>query len=207
VVHREAALRLMFGGEWFPAARFLPIAERLGLTTRLDLVAVTLGLDELASDASLPGLAVNLSARSVQDAVFRKGLLDLLAARPALAARLWLEVPESGVFAQLDAFRVFCEALRASRCKLGIEHFGRHFKQIGLLHEMALDYVKVDGSFIRDINTNGGNQNFLRGLNSIAHKMGLQVYAEGVSEADELNALDALGFDGATGTAVKDPAA
>lgn len=207
VVHREAALRLMFGGEWFPAARFLPIAERLGLTTRLDLVAVTLGLDELAGDPSLPGLAVNLSARSVQDALFRQRLLELLAARPALAARLWLEVPESGVFAQLDAFRVFCEALRSSRCKLGIEHFGRHFKQIGLLHDMALDYVKVDGSFIRDINSNGGNQNFLRGLNSIAHKMGLQVYAEGVSDVDELNALDALGFDGATGTAVKDLAA
>ncbi|WP_426107868.1 bifunctional diguanylate cyclase/phosphodiesterase [Massilia sp. TSP1-1-2] len=204
VVHRESALRLMFGGEWFPAARFLPIAERLGLTTRLDLVAVTLGLDELAGDATLPGLAVNLSARSVQDPQFRQQVLELIGARAAVARRLWLEVPESGVFAQLDAFRVFCEALRASGCRLGIEHFGRHFKQIALLHDMALDYVKVDGSFIRDINTNGGNQNFLRGLNSIAHKLGLQVYAEGVSDVAELNALDALGFDGATGPAVQD---
>ena len=204
VVHRESALRLMFGGEWFPAARFLPIAERLGLTTRLDLMAVTLGLDELAGDASLPGLAVNLSARSVQDPQFRQQVLELLAARPALARRLWLEVPESGVFAQLDAFRVFCETLRSSGCRLGIEHFGRHFKQIGLLHDMALDYVKVDGSFVRDINANGGNQNFLRGLNSIAHKMGLQVFAEGVSDAAELHALDGLGFDGATGPAVQD---
>ena len=207
VVHREAALRLMFGGEWFPAARFLPIAERLGLTSRLDLVAVSLGLDELAGDSSLPGLAVNLSARSMQDAAFRQRLLELIAARPALAVRLWLEVPESGVFAQLDTFRVFCEALSATGCKLGIEHFGRHFKQIGLLHEMAIDYVKVDGSFVRNIDANGGNQNFLRGLNSIAHKMGLQVYAEGVAEVAELNALDALGFDGATGPAVKDLAA
>ena len=204
VVHRESALRLMFGGEWFPAARFLPIAERLGLTTRLDLEAVTLGLGELAQDASLPALAVNLSVRSVQDPLFRQQLLELIAARPALARRLWLEVPESGVFAQLDAFRVFCDAMRSSGCRLGIEHFGRHFKQIGLLHDMALDYVKVDGSFIRDINANGGNQNFLRGLNSIAHKMGLQVYAEGVSELAELNVLDALGFDGATGPAVQD---
>ena len=204
VVHRESALRLMFGGEWFPAARFLPIAERLGLTTRLDLEAVTLGLGELAQDASLPALAVNLSVRSVQDPLFRQQLLELIAARPALATRLWLEVPESGVFAQLDAFRVFCEAMRSSGCRLGIEHFGRHFKQIGLLHDMALDYVKVDGSFIRDINANPGNQNFLRGLNSIAHKMGLQVYAEGVSDLAELNVLDALGFDGATGPAVQD---
>ena len=207
VVHRESALRLMFGGEWFPAARFLPIAERLGLTTRLDLVAVTLGLDELARDPALPGLAVNLSARSVQDPRFRQQVLDLIAARAAVASRLWLEVPETGVFAQLDAFRVFCHSLRASGCKLGIEHFGRHFKQIGLLHDMALDYVKVDGSFVRDINANGGNQIFLRGLCSIVHKMGLQVYAEGVSDAAELGALGALGFDGATGPAVQDPPA
>jgi diguanylate cyclase (GGDEF)-like protein len=204
VVHRESALRLMFGGEWFPAARFLPIAERLGLTTRLDLAAVTLGLDELAGDATLPGLAVNLSARSVQDTGFRQRLLELIAERPALAGRLWLEVPETGVFAQLDAFRVFCEAMRTSGCKLGIEHFGRHFKQIGLLHDMAIDYVKVDGSFIRAVDANTGNQNFLRGLNSIAHKMGLQVFAESVSDAGELAALEGLGFDGATGPAVQD---
>jgi diguanylate cyclase (GGDEF)-like protein len=204
VVHRESALRLMFGGEWFPAARFLPIAERLGLTTRLDLAAVALGLDELARDMALPGLAVNLSARSVQDAAFRRQLLELFAARPAIAARLWLEVPENGVFAQLDAFRVFCDAVRGSGCKLGIEHFGRQFKQIGLLHDMAIDYVKVDASFVRDIDVNGGNQAFLRGLNSIAHKMGMQVFAEGVSDIAELKALDTLDFDGATGPAVQD---
>ena len=206
VVHRESALRLMFGGEWFPAARFLPIAERLGLTTRLDLVAVTRGREDLGRDAALPGLAVNLSARSVQDPAFRRQLLELIAGRPGAAARLWLEVPESGVFAQLDAFRVFCDAMRTSGCKLGIEHFGRHFKQIGMLHDMAIDYVKVDGSFVRDINANGGNQTFLRGLNSIAHKMGMQVFAEGVTDVAELNALEGLGFDGATGPAVQDRA-
>ncbi len=206
VVHRESALRLMFGGEWFPAARFLPIAERLALTTRLDLVAVTLGLDQLARDAALPGLAVNLSARSIQDAPFRQQMLELIAARPAAARRLWLEVPENGVFAQLDAFRVFCDALRGSGCKLGIEHFGRQFKQIGLVQDMGLHFVKVDGSFVRDVHANGGNQAFLKGLNSIAHKMGLQVFAESVADGAELQVLAGLGFDGATGPAVPDPA-
>lgn len=204
VVHRESALRLMFGGEWFPAARFLPIAERLGLTARLDLIAVTLGLDELVRDASLPGLAVNLSARSIQDSLFRQQMLELIAARPDAARRLWLEVPESGVFAQLDAFRLFCHAMRANGCKVGIEHFGRQFKQIGRFHDVALHYLKVDGSFVRDVNANGGNQIFLKGLTGIAHKMGLQVFAEGVTEAAELAAIGPLGFDGATGPAVLD---
>lgn len=207
VVHRESALRLMFGGEWFPAARFLPIAERLGLTARLDLVAVTLGLDELARDPALPGIAVNLSARSIQDKDFRDQLLALIAAKPGAGPRLWLEVPENGVFAQLDAFRVFCDALRESGCKLGIEHFGRQFKEISLVHDMRLHYVKVDGSFVRDVNASAGNQHFLKGLNSIAHKMGMQVFAEGVTQPDELQSLGALGFDGATGPAVQDKTA
>ena len=47
LIHKESALRLMFGGEWFPAARFLPIAERLGLTEKLDLIAVKLAIEEL----------------------------------------------------------------------------------------------------------------------------------------------------------------
>ncbi|QYF93781.1 EAL domain-containing protein [Massilia sp. PAMC28688] len=206
VVHRESALRLMFGGEWFPAARFLPIAERLGLTARLDLVAVSLGLDELGRDGSLPGLAVNLSARSIQDSGFRQQMLELIAERPDAARRLWLEVPESGVFAHLDAFRVFCDAMHQGGCKVGIEHFGRQFNQIGLFHDMALHYVKVDGSFVRGVNANGGNQIFLKGLAGIAHKMGLQVYAEGVTEVAELAAIGPLGFDGATGPAVPDTA-
>ena len=203
ISHHEAPLRLMFGGEWFPAGRFLPIAERLGITSRLDLAAVALGLEELARNNDIPGIAVNLSARSIQDEAFRHQLRSLINSRPGLAQRLWLEIPENGALAQLDAFRVFCQEMRTSGCRLGLEHFGRQFSQIDLIQELKLDYIKIDASFIRDIETNIGNQAFLKGLTNIAHNIGLQVFAEGVMLSTELKMLSTLGFDGATGPAIK----
>ena len=86
----------------------------------------------------------------------------------------------------------------------GIEHFGRRFDQINLLHDLGLDYLKVDASFIRDVDTNPGNQSFLKGLVNMAHGIGVIVIAEGVLTDKEFNVLKKLGFDGATGPAVKE---
>lgn len=206
LVHRECPLRLMFdpSGEWQPAGRFLPVAERLRLTPQLDLAAVALGLDELEAKPALPGLAINLSASSLELPGFRADLWQMLKRRSA-ANRLWLEVAESGVLSHFSAFRAFCNDLRDVGCKLGVEHFGRQFSEIGRLHDLGLDYLKVDASFVRGLEHSAGNQAFLKGLSTIAHGIGLQVIAEGVTTPAELQALAAVGFDGATGPAVQDP--
>lgn len=202
LVHSECPLRLMFGNDWLPAGRFLPIAERLGLSSTLDAIAIALGVEELNANANLAGLAINLSARSLEDNAFRTNLRDLLLSNPAASKRLWLEVPENGAYAHFDAFTTFCSQLSGTGCRLGLEHFGRQFSQVGLLHDLNLDYLKVDASFIRDIKTNPGNQAFLKGLIGIAHNIGLKIFAEGVSTRDELDTLAILGFDGATGPGV-----
>ncbi len=207
LLHQECSLRLMFDaqGEWQPAGRFLPVAERLRLTPKLDLSAIALGLEKLEVQPQLSGLAINLSASSIQSPEFRQQLRELLQYHPA-RSRLWLEVSEAGVLAHLDAFAALCNELRPVSCKIGIEHFGRQFSEIGRLHKIGFDYLKVDASFIHGLAGNAGNQSFLKGLSSIAHGIGLKVIAEGVSTQDELLALQATGFDGATGPAVKDPA-
>jgi diguanylate cyclase (GGDEF)-like protein len=204
--HRECPLRLMFDerGEWLPAGRFLPAAERLRLTPALDLAAVGLGLQELRRNPSLPGLAINLSGSSLEDAEFLPKLIALLETQRELSSRLWVEVAESGALMHLDALRKLCRALTSVGCRTGLEHFGHQFSQIGLLHDLGLDYLKVDASFIRGIDSNAGNFAFLKGLCSIAHNIGLLVFAEGVATDAELAALLGLGFDGATGPAVKE---
>jgi EAL domain-containing protein (putative c-di-GMP-specific phosphodiesterase class I) len=97
---------------------------------------------------------------------------------------------------------VLCRALNAAGCRTGLEHFGHQFSQIGQLHDLGLDYLKVDASFIRGIESNVGNATFLKGLCGIAHNIGLLVIAEGVTSVKEMDALLALGFDGATGPGV-----
>ncbi len=203
--HRECPLRLMFDekGEWLPAGRFLPVAERLKLTPELDLAAVRLGLDELRAHDNLPGLAINLSASSLEDPGFQDRLMALIYADKALAPRLWLEIAEGGALQHLEAFKALCKALTAAGCRTGLEHFGHHFSQIGLLHDLGLDYLKVDSSFVRGIESNAGNASFLKGLCSIAHNIGLQVLAEGVSTRAEWDVLLSLGFDGVTGPAIQ----
>jgi EAL domain-containing protein (putative c-di-GMP-specific phosphodiesterase class I) len=207
LLHRECPLRLIFDekGEWLPAGQFLPIAERLRLTPKLDLAAITLGLRELASLPELPGLAINISASSIRDESFRKSLLARVTADRGNSSRLWLEVAENGALKHLAEFRELCLALKPAGCRIGLEHFGHQFSQIGLLHDLGLDYLKVDSSFVRGLDCNSGNAAFLKGLTGIAHGIGLQVLAEGVTTETELEAIATLGFDGATGPAIREP--
>ncbi|MDR2452341.1 MAG: EAL domain-containing protein [Candidatus Accumulibacter sp.] len=203
-LHDECALRLKFDadGEWLPAGCFMPQAERLQLTARIDLAAVRLGLGELEARPDLAGLAINVSARSLQSPSFHRELLALLAPHPA-APRLWLEVAESGVLVHLEAFGELCRELKSIGCRIGIEHFGHHFSEIGRLYGVGIDYLKVDAIFVRDLHANLGNQTFLRGLATIARNFGITVIAEGVVDKRELEALAATGFDAATGPCVR----
>lgn len=203
LIHNECPLRLKFSDEWLPAGRFLPVAERLGMSSTLDTAAITLGIEELNMNRQIIGLAINVSARSLEDVTFCEYIRTLLLANPKASRRLWIEFPEFGAYAHFAAFKEFRSQLRGTGCKLGLEHFGRQFSQIGQLQELKLDYLKVDASFIRDIGHNEGNQVFLRGLIGIAHNIGMQIFAEGVTEQSELTTLRKLGFDGATGPGVK----
>ena len=208
LIHWESPLRLRLeqDGEWLPAGRFLPMAERLRLTPALDFAAARLGVEELERHPELPGLAINLSASSIHEAEFRDDLKNLLKEHPAAAARLWLEIAEVGAFRHLEDFRQFVGAVNSTGCRIGLEHFGRQFSQIGHLHDLGLDYLKVDASFIRDLDNSPGNQSFLRGLATLSHGIGLMVIGEGIMNEAELDTLQTLGFDGITGPAVTPPA-
>lgn len=206
ILHREGPLRIRESDQspWIPAGKFLPVAERLGLHHLLDLAAVELGLQKLAEDKKLPGYAINLSPSALKVSTFVPALKKLLAAYPREAKRLWLELPEYGVFKNFEEFRDLCAGLKNTGIKLGIEHFGRQFDHIAQLHDLGVDYVKVDASFVRDLDSNVGNQAFLSGLASIAHGIGMLVIAEGVLTDAEVLALKSAGFDGGTGPAIKE---
>jgi EAL domain-containing protein (putative c-di-GMP-specific phosphodiesterase class I) len=135
--------------------------------------------------------------------VYIKQLAALLKSNPKAAQHLWLEVPEDGVFNHLEEFRYFCKTLKPLGCKIGVEHVGAQISRLGELHDLGLDYIKIDASLIRNINNNTGNQAFLKGLCLIAHSIGLIAIAEGVQNNSELSALPALGIDAATGPAVR----
>ena len=89
---------------------------------------------------------------------------------------------------------------------MGLKQFGRHFNQADAVHDLGLDFLKVDSSFIRGLQYSVDNQVFLKSLVVAARSMGIQVIAEGLIDRAELAALEASGFDGVAGPAVKEPA-
>jgi EAL domain-containing protein (putative c-di-GMP-specific phosphodiesterase class I) len=105
-------------------------------------------------------------------------------------------------FRHMENFRLLCTRARAHGCKVGIEHMGHQLAELGQLHDMGVDYLKVDASFVRDIDQNPGNQTLLRTLCTVGHSIGVIVIAESVRTDEEWLMLRELGIDGATGPGI-----
>ncbi len=174
LLHREgvARMRLDDEGEWLSAREFLPWIARFGDLARFDQQVLALALDNLR-DGSVATLCINLSVQSLHE-VPSAQIAATLAAEPALASRLWIEVPEAGVFQHFELFRAFCARLKPLGCRIGIEHMGHQVARSAQLYELGVDYVKIDASFVLNIDRNMGNQIFLRGLLMIARAIGVQ---------------------------------
>lgn len=203
VIHLESPVRLQLheGESWVSAGEFISWANRLNLVNRIDLMVVEEALILLKNNSDPIGL--NVSGQAMTNPEFVESMVNIIKQSPEVAQQLWLEVPERSAFEHLETFRTFCQRLKSLGCKIGLEHVGAYVSRLGELHDLGLDYIKIDVSVISGIDKNTGNQAFLRGLCLIAHSIGLMTIAEGVQTAEELKVLPALGIDGLTGPAVK----
>lgn len=202
LLHYEAPARLMTDDGMLAAGAFLPWINRLGLSAELDRHVVDLALRLIQVRGK--ALAVNLSVASLVDPGFPLWLSDRLSAAGEGATLLWMEFPESMAFRHLESFKRLCIRATSLGCQVGIEHVGHQLGDLGRLHDVGLDYLKVDTSFVKEIDRNHANQTLLRTLCTIGHSMGVLVIAEGVKTNEEWEELERLGVDGATGPAVTD---
>lgn len=204
LVHHETPLRLQLepGGPCESAAHWLPMALRCNLTSQIDEAAVALALTQIASDQQPRG--VNLSPASLLDSGFVPRLRARLAEAPAAAQLLWLEVSEVAAVERFELVRELCKQLRPLGTRIGLEHAGERLTRIELLFEAGLDYVKLDASVVQGVAKDLARAAFVAATTSMLHGLGLQVYAEGVSEEEDIAALFNCGIDGVTGPAVKE---
>lgn len=205
LLHFAAPVRLQLDGNWLDAGRFLPWASRAGLLERIDAVVLELALRTLDAEPELPGIAINLSAEAVAEAGFVAGIERSLRAHPQAAKRLWLEILEVSALRQQDDLRLLYPRLRELGCKVGLKHAGHHFSRFAELHDLGIDYIKIDAAFVGNIDARIGNQIFVRGMSMVAHSIGLLTIAEGVRKAEEQAALAELGVDGMTGPGIQLP--
>lgn len=203
LIHHESPVRLQLveSEKWFCAGEFIAWATQLQLMRRVDTLVIEAAIDLLANGADPIG--INISAEAVCDINFTETAIKLIQAHPNLAHRLYFEVPEQGAFNHFSEFKNFCKRLKNLGCQIGIEHVSSRISRLGELHDVGLDYIKIDASITRDIDSNEANKTLLRGLCMIAHSIGVLAIAEGVQTPNEIESLKLIGIDGMTGPGIK----
>jgi len=148
-------------------------------------------------------LCLNVSASAMRDRKYIQKAAKLIKQHLKQPNLLSFEVSEVAAFDHLSEFKHFCSKLKAVGCHIGVEHVSLRISRLGELHDIGLDYIKFDASIVRGINTNETNKTLLRGLCLVAHSIGVQAIAEGVSNHEEIESLKEIGIDGLTGPGVK----
>lgn len=200
-MHRELLARLTDDdGKPLDAGLFMPVAERLGLAIELDKAIVRLAVQhlEVQQHDNTPH-AVNLSTGSAHDAAFHDWLLETLRDSPETTNRLLFEFPERAIATDTRNVAAAIERLTAAGYYCGIDHVGRSFRSLAHLRSLRVRYLKLDGSYTRDIHRDRDNQFFVRAVCDMAHSIDIQVIAGAVETDDEAGMIARLYVDGVQG--------
>lgn len=204
LLHLECPLRVQLepGGPFLVARRWLAMASRGRLLPQVDLAALDLALTAMANDGR--PRCVHVSAASLASAGFVGEVQQRLEAAPRpVPQQLWIEVAEGPALERtLPRLREASAAWRRHGVHLGLEHAGASMVLLPRLGPVGLDHLKVDARFVRGIAADAPVRQFAAGLVGLAHGLRWKIIAEGVDDANDLQALWALGFDGATGPAL-----
>ena len=203
-LHLDCPLRvqLQTDGPMEPASRWLSLATRSRLCAEVDDKAVALAL--AAIDADGHARCINVAAQSVGSAEFVAAVARRLEQAPQAACRLWIDLPEALALERPLLVREVSRRWRPLGAMLGLEHAGDGLARIPHLIDLGLDCVRIDSRFVNGISADGADdaRRHLQGLVKLVQAVGLQVTAEGVRHADDLDLLWQLGFDAATGPAL-----
>jgi diguanylate cyclase (GGDEF)-like protein len=213
LIHLECPLRVQFGppptgfdgpddaeAAYRPARDWLALAQRSRLMPRIDLAALDLALAAIAADGVPRG--VHVSQASLDEPGFVDVVVQRLAQAPAAARALSIEWVESTQPAAVTTLRAAATAWRALGVKLGVEHAGASPQALTQWHATRIDYVKIDARHLLGVAGDEAVRGYAASLVALVHGLGLKAVAEGIADEEDLRALWALGFDGATGTAV-----
>lgn len=190
---------------------FIRAAERYGLMRDLDWWVVSRLLDHLDTCCArslerLETCAVNLSAISVSDESFLDRMRRALRERaPELVGRLCFEITETAALANPAQAQRLIRELSALGCRFALDDFGSGMASYGKLKALRVQYLKIDGTFVRDLATNPLDRAMVESINQMAHVLGVRTVAEGVSGAPLLDRLERLGVDYAQGFGVARP--
>lgn len=208
--HYEILLRLIGDdGKMVPPNLFLPAAERYNLITKIDrwVFENTCKLLMKHPDhlQTLEKVSINLSGQSLNDELFADFVLKTLERYPVPVEKICFEITETGTIANLSHALKFINKLKSFGILFALDDFGSGLSSFGYLKSLPVDYLKIDGLFIRDISTDEIDLAMVKSINEIGHIMGKKTIAEYVEDKDCLERLRSLGVDFVQGFGIAKP--
>lgn len=185
----ECLLRIVQpDGQVVVAGQFMPVVENLGMIRSVDRTVLERAVDELKlyPDARM---AVNVSGLTTTDRSWMRSAVAMLRGRPDIAERMVIEITETAGLEDLEACCRFVSTLRDLGCEIALDDFGAGYTSFRHLKQLAVNKVKIDGSFVRKIGENPENLVFIRTLIDLARTFGLETVAECVETEEEAELL------------------
>ncbi|HHC72778.1 MAG TPA: EAL domain-containing protein [Thiotrichales bacterium] len=198
VLHYEALLRMRdpVRNETISPGAFMDTAERFGLIRDIDLWVVEeaiAGIGAMARAGQPLAVAVNLSGRNFGDDRFLEHIRGCLSRYGADPGQLIIEVTETAAVANLAQAQRFLRALRALGCRFALDDFGVGFASMHYLKHLPVDYVKIDGGFVRALDSDSVDRVFVRAINEMARGLSIEAIAEFVESEAVCGVLQEIG--------------
>ena len=186
-------------GSVVPPGKFIGAAERNGMMAQIDrwvLRSILEWLDDNPSHRERLSFAtINISGASLNDARFVDDAFSMIAEHPMAMPKLCFEITESVALHDLGSTRRFVDRVRLYGAKLALDDFGAGYTSFNYLKEIPADFIKIDGSFVKDINRNPANFSITRTIVDLTHELGMRSIAEWAETADTVRTLIDMGVD------------
>jgi diguanylate cyclase (GGDEF)-like protein len=172
---------------------FVPIAEEIGLITEMSDQLIEQALKDAREwDESLT-LSINISPVQLRDPWFAQRLLKKLVAANFPPQRLEIEITESCLHENISLVRSIISSLRNQGVKISLDDFGIGYSSLEQLRDLPFDRIKIDRSFVSELREPGRRSNIVEAIIALARGLDLPLTAEGVEDADILDALKSMG--------------
>jgi diguanylate cyclase (GGDEF)-like protein/PAS domain S-box-containing protein len=208
--HYELLLRMRDeNGRMVSPNDFIAAAERYGITPAIDRWVIENAFRWLVSEADerekLTMCAINLSGQSFGDDKFLPFVIDQFHKSGLDASKICFEITETAAVASFSQANRFIQALKELGCKFALDDFGTGLSSFGYLKHFPVDFLKIDGSFVREILRDPIDREMVRSINEIGHLTGKQTIAEFAENAEIIQMLTSLGIDYAQGYGIAQP--
>lgn len=209
--HYELLLRMRDeNGKLIGPDQFIPAAERYNLMSTLDRWVIQEALTELADrsneDEARYTLAVNLSGTSLSEDRFLEFVINELEKNQLPKGAICFEITETAAISNLSRVVHFMQELKKLGCKFSLDDFGSGLSSFTYLKNLPVDYLKIDGQFIRNVASDSVDESMVKAISEVGHAMGIETIAERVESKQVLEKLGSLGIEFAQGYYIAKPA-